>query len=446
MLVSETCDIFEALALDPRDHFETSTPKTRNSDDADTGPYLDKYDEFILETDHTAGFARIAKAVSRAVIQNWHIARRATPTTCINPRAHEIFETQMISSRPNRNSRSRERQKSFTQLELHLSNDTGSANPALSHVPPRWNLRDITTTMTDFILSNKTFSREAYELNQRKERERERAKVERANIISSVGFLGGHESSRVQTDPLHQNGFTSIKRLPATPRTQSVILTPPMTPKPQEGPRMNSVNSAVDFTKPPANGMDYDRLFYPSPLRLCSPSPLRKDNARLTPPYSHPLPKLSYNPPAVLQRQNIKRKPLAIPKLPKNPLAVSPLQNPDKPSPGLSIPATKAPVAGTIELPSTRFTLNSPRILHGPIRIERQQQQYFSPEDESLDWMAFQISIIGVLDEYGNGKDDGFCRTGEVELDDLASWFSDFGLAVGSMEKEGPDGWIKAYV
>jgi hypothetical protein len=123
-----------------------------------------------------------------------------------------------------------------------------------------------------------------------------------------------------------------------------------------------------------------------------------------------------------------------------------PLQNPNKPSPELSIPATKVPVAGAIELPSTRFTLNTPRILHGPIRIERQQQQYFSPEDESLDWMAFQISIIGVLDEYGNGRDDGFRRAGEVELDDLACWFSDFGLAVGSMEKEAPDGWIKAYV
>lgn len=382
------------------------------------------------------------------MIQNWHIARRKTPTTCINPKAHEIFEARPISSRPNSNTNLKESKKGLNQVKLRLLSDTSSADSALSHVPLRWKLRDITTTMTDFILNSKTFNREAYELNLRGKKERERAKINRTNLTSSVGLLSGHESFRAQTGPLYQDSFTSMKRLSAIPQALCFMLTPPTSPERQDNPQDNSEKSGDKLRKPSANGMDYDHLLYPCPLRIRCPSPLRKDNSRSTPFYDNSLLEPSENPLVVLPRHSIKRKPLTnrlLPKLSNNPPAVPPLEMSKNLSPGLSIPANKVPEPRAIKLRSTRFTLNSPRFLHGPIRIE-QQQQYSSPEDKSLDWMAFQNSIIGVLDEYANGRDDGFCKAGEVELDDLASWFSDFGLAIGSMEKEGPDGWIQACV
>ena len=73
-------------------------------------------------------------------------------------------------------------------------------------------------------------------------------------------------------------------------------------------------------------------------------------------------------------------------------------------------------------------------------------QRYFSPEDEKLHWIAFQISIIGVMDNHENAQDGFKWRPSKVEMDDLESWVSDFKFDIGSMVKEGPDGWIKGCI
>jgi hypothetical protein len=50
------------------------------------------------------------------------------------------------------------------------------------------------------------------------------------------------------------------------------------------------------------------------------------------------------------------------------------------------------------------------------------------------------------MDDNENVNDAPDLTECEEELDDIVSWFSDFGFEIGSMIKEGPDGWIKAYV
>ena len=155
-----------------------------------------------------------------------------------------------------------------------------------------------------------------------------------------------------------------------------------------------------------------DNLLYPTPLRIRFPSPLRIQSGHLSPPDDHPLPELPDSSPAALPPQRAKEisrghrllpKDRPLPKLPDSPPAVLPLQRVKKSLPDISIPKSRAPTPPFITLSSTPFTLNSPLFRHGPIRIE-QRQQYFSPEDESLDWTAFQISMIGVLNDYVNDK------------------------------------------
>lgn len=171
------------------------------------------------------------------MIQNWNIATVTAPTACINPRGHDTFETQPISSRPNTIYNPNEGEiVSFRQRNICFGEFSANIKYPFSHVHLQWNLRSIITIMTDFILSNKTFDREAYEIDRRKEREREKAKVERANIMSSISLMSNVDwNKKPNSDPLHQNGFTSLKRSrPATPRARSFLLTPPATPEPQE--------------------------------------------------------------------------------------------------------------------------------------------------------------------------------------------------------------------
>ena len=458
MCASGVCDIFDALALDPRDHHKISTSNTRRSDRSSVNPCSDQDDESIPVSNHAlrAASTCIAQAASKAATQNWYIASRPAPRPCINPTTHDVFETKLMSSVPNPKSESRKSQKSLGQRKSKLFGEVSSIRSPFSRsVPPRWNLRDFATTMAE-ILSNKTFNREAYELSLRKKQERENAKVERAHIISSIWLIGNTEVlTTAQSDPLYQNGFTSLKRGQRSGRrARSIILTPPATPEPQDLSTKTRGSGRVKPTNSSTGSVNYDNVLYPTPLRIRFPSPLRFQSGHLSPPDDHPLPKLPDSPPAILPPQKVgeaspghrllpKDRPL--PKLPDSPPAVLPLQKINKSPPGISIPKSRAPGPPFITLPSTPFTLNSPLFRHGPIQIQR-RQQYFSPADESLDWTAFQISMIGVLDDYENRKDEVGRWAGEAELDDLDSWFSGFGFEIGCMEKEGPDGWIKAYI
>jgi hypothetical protein len=90
-------------------------------------------------------------------------------------------------------------------------------------------------------------------------------------------------------------------------------------------------------------------------------------------------------------------------------------------------------------LPSNPYTLTMPGFRHGPIRIAKADVAlaYSSSKlatavlDDSLDWTAFHMAILGGAgDLYGEATDysrrDGI---EEDELDDLCEWYAEFGFA-----------------
>ena len=92
-----------------------------------------------------------------------------------------------------------------------------------------------------------------------------------------------------------------------------------------------------------------------------------------------------------------------------------------------------------INLPSTSFTWTSPLFRHGPIKIERPSKEYgkLSPQDETLDWTAFQMAILGTMDaDGGDQRDDWEWEADERELDEIMAWWKGFGFeGFGSLQR-----------
>lgn len=106
-----------------------------------------------------------------------------------------------------------------------------------------------------------------------------------------------------------------------------------------------------------------------------------------------------------------------------------------------------------IYLPSNPYTLTMPTFRHGPIRIIKSDAAAAyagssklaaaSVLDDSLDWTAFHMAILGGAgDVYGEATDYSRRRGGERdEADDLCEWFADFGFAGwGSLDRGGAGG------
>lgn len=268
--------------------------------------------------------------------------------------------------------------------------------------------------MTD-IFGGKMFKREREEMKLRKKHQREIAKIERAQIISIASSIGSASTiSTLQTEPIRQQLFPSfVDGHPILHRITNLVITPPATPEPHDisteidsGGRFRSTNSCSE-------SIAYENIHFHSPPQ--------RQSSHLSPPENHILPTIPKISPSLIPPQKFAHT-----------------------RPQLSIPARPPPTSGFITLPSTPFSLTAPLFRHGPIRIDR-SQKYFSPEDKSLDWTAFQISIIGIMDHHESVQDDVEWRPGEAEVDALKSWFSDFGFDIGCMVEARPDGWIKTY-
>jgi hypothetical protein len=341
---------------------------------------------------------------------------RAAPRPCIIPTSQEIFETLWTSRVPNTILELKGKKIDFGRKKYPSLNELlNSISPFSFAASPRWQLRGFTTTMTD-IFSSKMFKREGDEMKLKKKHQRELAKVERAQIISMSSLIGSVSTvCNYQTEPIRPQFFPSfVDGHPVLLRVPNLIITPPATPEPHDVSTKYGADGRFRFANSSTDSTSYENLHYPSPTQ--------KQNRRLSPPED-----------------------LSLPVIPIRPLALKPKQKVAPTRPELSIPKRPEPEPGFITLPSTPFSHTTPLFRHGPIRIER-HQRYFSPEDESLDWAAFQVSIIGVSDNQENVQDEVEWTSGELDLDDLESWISDSGIKLESMVKAGPDGWIKACV
>jgi hypothetical protein len=96
-----------------------------------------------------------------------------------------------------------------------------------------------------------------------------------------------------------------------------------------------------------------------------------------------------------------------------------------------------------ITLPSTTFTLTAPLFRHGPIRIDRPDPvcPLFSPQDEFMDWTAFQMAILGTMDANGGDpRDDWEWEANEQALEDVILWWESYGFeGFGTLESSSSD-------
>lgn len=94
---------------------------------------------------------------------------------------------------------------------------------------------------------------------------------------------------------------------------------------------------------------------------------------------------------------------------------------------------------------SAPFTVNMPSFEHGRIRLAKAdlvnagtinslESKLLSSPDETLDWTAFQMAILGGAGDFFSDPSDFCARDAEEELvDDLCDWLEGFGLPSGAL-------------
>ena len=86
-----------------------------------------------------------------------------------------------------------------------------------------------------------------------------------------------------------------------------------------------------------------------------------------------------------------------------------------------------------VYFPGTPYTLTAPSFRHGPIRLAKADLpigQLAAAVDDTLDWTAFQMAILGGANDFYSEATD-YSRPADVELDeqdDIAAWFAGFGF------------------
>lgn len=92
-------------------------------------------------------------------------------------------------------------------------------------------------------------------------------------------------------------------------------------------------------------------------------------------------------------------------------------------------------------LVSPAYTENMPTIRHGPIRLAKDdlvnhgainsiEAKLMSTPDETMDWIAFQMAILGGAGDLYSNPDDFLTRDAQEDLvDDLCDWFEGFGFS-----------------
>lgn len=398
-----TFDLFEALALDPADDGWT-TPDTAISDPGYMFPYLDDGRELIPDEPFRGSGIALEEAEAQAAAQNLF---RATPSPCHSATSQGFFKTLSRSQVSKPQLRSKNKRKRIAETKAHLLNEiSNSISPLPENIPSRWTFKDFTTTMND-IFSGRAFKRDSEGSRPIFKFGKEDPKVDRGERIS-MGSIGSVTTIKTTETVLHHRNSRSpfMDSGYSTPRTVSNFSLPlPTSPVQRDGFVAKRPSSETTPARPRA---DTPRMTFED---LLFPSPPPKRNRRLS-PLEAPLQPIPERLTTVLP----------------------PLDSANTPH-ELFVPTEGEPKPGYITLSSTPFSLTSPPFRHGPIRVDRRRMN-FSPEEAGLDWTAFQMAMLGVMDDHDTENDDADWRLGEAELGEMTSWFSGFGFGIGKMVKE----------
>lgn len=393
-----TDDIVETVGKTTLDGTKTPTQNDYNpaSKEAKTKLSFEDVERLILETDEAFRAVGTALEDAKTSTHTWH--KRKTSKSHRYSQdfgiGNVIKLTHGVSTAVATSSQSRPLQLVPRQKKSSTSR-TKKETP--SKQPPnrssRLRLREVTANVSD-LLSGMVFRTDADELPNRKLPLRELDKSQRRSVDSAASI---YTEGATPTDPFHLEGLSS--RIEAAQR----MLAPPTYPPP----------ATPDLTTKSGYGTKV------TPKR---PSHSISDGTKLK-HNTHPFPA---SPTTNNNHESLVQKP-------------NPLSTPKNPALRLST----GEHGNIIALQSTAFTWTSPLFHHGPIKIERdiKEQTFQSPQEEALDWTAFQMAILGTMDpDGGDQRDDWEWEADERELDEIMDWWDGFGFAgIGRLEGPPPE-------
>ncbi|KAK0118034.1 hypothetical protein ONS95_012344 [Cadophora gregata] len=415
-------DIVGAISPGLIDDDKTPTQSLRFTGESDMDDLSENVEQLIRETDEAFKAVGSALADAKAASQGWPAPTRPAPLRPESITRGVLKEKQVSPLRSASVSKSKKKRPIKKKSNI-FGRKTSKAPPPPANTPARWTLTDVTTNMAD-VFSGKLFRTEVDEmLTPDRIQQILKDKAETARKISMESCRSFDTGGSTPTEPFHLEGLSS--RITAAqedpPPCPSPVLPPSVTP--QASPRASMKTPPPrparpdEFPNHSRSGMVFDNVSFPPPP--VPPRAGRRSSASRTASLLPTIPETS--PPDNSLTQLI---------------SSGSTTNSSRPSLVIQLPPKYT------FLPSTNFTSASPFFCHGPIRLDRLlcDNKGSSPEEEALDWIAFQMAIAGTieLDQYfGDQRDDAQWESDEAEIDDLINWWNSFGLGgYGRMEGE----------
>ncbi|KAH8679778.1 hypothetical protein BGZ60DRAFT_428083 [Tricladium varicosporioides] len=425
-------DLLQALSIEPMNTDKTPTQGTRYVEELEMDDLLADVDQLIRETDEAFRAIGTALADPNAATQGWYNTPEPTTIIAHTPTIHpgalknNTFRTsastiqsplsRSVAVSKNKNKRRKISPFSKKRKTNILSHAVKSAPLPPASTLSRWNLTDVTATMVD-MFNGKMFRPEVDEMLTpgRMLRLKQELRTENERRVSIESFKSEEAECSTPTEPFHLEGLVSrIEML----RKESSCPIPPQPP-----PALSKSKRSVTLKGTLETAMEIHELQFPIPPQ--QPSTQKQSHSYSN---SH------------------------IPQLPTIP-EVSPLSFPLTPIEGsFQSPKQKSKLPPTlthfhpqnfIDLPSTSFTLTSPIFRHGPIRLHherffalnRAQKSNYSLMDEvegdgeegNLDWTAFQVAILGTMDD-GWENNEEVVKWDEKVCQDLSIFWTDLGF------------------
>ncbi|KUJ24237.1 uncharacterized protein LY89DRAFT_15720 [Mollisia scopiformis] len=440
-------DLFETATYD-HDNDRTPTQSVKYISQPDMEDFSNNVEQLIRETDEAFKAVGTALADAKAATQEWYdtkstlvapklsisrgIMRKSRSPVPASPTARspiaKIKPTPLAAT-----GKAKRHRKSKSNLFNRASGSTPPPLPVQSDTPARWTLNDVTANMVD-VFSGRRFRLEADEmltpmriqkLKEQVAAEEERRKSAESSRSSTSYETDGDDDFGTPTDPFYLDTFgkTGGSKEAASPPPPPPAFTSPRPPPP-----VTQVNKSVATASTSSASSKDSELTTPV-------APPQAKAGMIFNDYSFPAPPLPPKNP---------RRPSAVPLLPTisevSPLNLSPTQ----------FFAQSGSVAEVVEkprspilLPSTNFSMLSPLFKHGSIRIERilkpRKDKSLSPDEEGLDWVAFQMAISGNMDEYSHDvRSDSEWELDEVEHDEIEAWWNSLGLELGGLQSSLP--------
>ncbi|RDL32994.1 uncharacterized protein BP5553_08433 [Venustampulla echinocandica] len=407
---------------------KTPTQSIMSTEDPEIDYLSEEIDQLIRETDEAFKAVGTALENAKAATQGWYDTPEATaikrsPIIARSPLKKTVpNKLPLVKGIPKKSvlATKASRRKSFKRRRTNiLSRALKSVPPPPSKPSSRWTLTEVTTNMVD-AFSGKMFRMEVDEMlspgKMQQLREGFGHQNERKISLDSV-CSADTLSNRISTEPFHPESLSS--RIVAAkfvgPPFPSPVLPPPAIPRrkpvPPPGNKGTTVTKAelaadiVAKHSPRDQGILFDDLQF------------------LTPPRDYHVKSSSSSG--------------LLPSIPEfTPISLSPFLTFSK---RLSQSRNQSHRGDPryVFIPSTPFTLTSACFRHGPIRFEREQlmdiyhsralNEYKGAEEEQLDWTAFQMAILGTMEE--NRTVNNEREQDEKECEDIFRWWAGFGFA-----------------